>query len=272
MARTSLGLAADRCEITRYLLDILSSCQPKLVNRPSCCGDTAPREGGHRLLGPAHPSTMAALAAPCTAGSISFSRSVSSTQSLTASVTLPSPYGLAIRGCCQHCRVHSGRQGRGLIKCRCVVAGRSHCRAAKSSDAGRGGSRGGELALPLPACASLQAGRAPHEPSRRTSVCKQLMLVSDDVSGCGSDACMHAVVHLTTARALTTGLGLPCPPSSQTLQAGTASACCVQLRFARFGRKGVPFYRLVAIDSRAQRDGKPIEVGAAAALPSIAAV
>lgn len=54
--------------------------------------------------------------------------------------------------------------------------------------------------------------------------------------------------------------------------AETASACCVQLRFARFGRKGVPFYRLVAIDSRAQRDGKPIEVRAAAALPSIAAV
>lgn len=98
------------------------------------------------------------------------------------------------------------------------------------------------------------------------------MMVSDDAFGCGSDACMHAAVQFTTARALTTGLGQPCPPSSQRLQAETASACCVQLRFARFGRKGVPFYRLVAIDSRAQRDGKPIEVRAAAALPSIAAV
>ncbi len=89
-------------------LDILNSCQSKLVRRLSCCGDTAPRGGGHHLLGPAHPSTMAALAAPCTAGSISFSRSVSSTQSLTAPVTLPSPYGFAILGWCQHCRDYSG--------------------------------------------------------------------------------------------------------------------------------------------------------------------
>ena len=31
------------------------------------------------------------------------------------------------------------------------------------------------------------------------------------------------------------------------------------IRFARFGRKKLPFYRLVAIDSRARRDGKPLE-------------
>ena len=35
---------------------------------------------------------------------------------------------------------------------------------------------------------------------------------------------------------------------------------CVQLRFQRFGRKKQPFYRLVAIDSRVRRDGRPLEV------------
>lgn len=33
----------------------------------------------------------------------------------------------------------------------------------------------------------------------------------------------------------------------------------VALRFQRFGRKKMPFYRLVAIDSRDRRDGKPLE-------------
>ena len=37
-------------------------------------------------------------------------------------------------------------------------------------------------------------------------------------------------------------------------------AVCVQIRFQRRGRKKLPFYRIVAIDSRKQRDGKPIEV------------
>ena len=36
--------------------------------------------------------------------------------------------------------------------------------------------------------------------------------------------------------------------------------CCAQLRFQRFGRKKQPFYRLVAIDSRDRRDGRPLEV------------
>ncbi len=36
--------------------------------------------------------------------------------------------------------------------------------------------------------------------------------------------------------------------------------CAQQIRFARFGRKYRPFYRLVAIDSRARRDGRPLEV------------
>lgn len=34
----------------------------------------------------------------------------------------------------------------------------------------------------------------------------------------------------------------------------------VQIRFTRFGRKKVPFYRIIAIDSRSRRDGLPIEV------------
>lgn len=33
----------------------------------------------------------------------------------------------------------------------------------------------------------------------------------------------------------------------------------VAIRFQRYGRKKAPFYRLVAIDSRTRRDGKPIE-------------
>jgi hypothetical protein len=33
----------------------------------------------------------------------------------------------------------------------------------------------------------------------------------------------------------------------------------VRLRFARFGRKDRPFYRIVAIDSRKARDAQPLE-------------
>ncbi|BDA50450.1 probable 30S ribosomal protein S16 [Coccomyxa sp. Obi] len=33
----------------------------------------------------------------------------------------------------------------------------------------------------------------------------------------------------------------------------------VAIRFQRFGRKKSPFYRLVAIDSRSRRDGRPLE-------------
>lgn len=33
----------------------------------------------------------------------------------------------------------------------------------------------------------------------------------------------------------------------------------VALRFQRFGRKKLPFYRLVAIDSKDRRDGEPLE-------------
>ena len=38
------------------------------------------------------------------------------------------------------------------------------------------------------------------------------------------------------------------------------TAGLVQIRFQRRGRKKLPFYRIVAIDTRKQRDGKPIEV------------
>eukprot|EP00884_Botryococcus_braunii_P010730 jgi/Botrbrau1/19659/Bobra.0003s0023.1 len=33
----------------------------------------------------------------------------------------------------------------------------------------------------------------------------------------------------------------------------------VAIRFQRFGRKQRPFYRIVAIDSRSRRDGRPLE-------------
>lgn len=34
----------------------------------------------------------------------------------------------------------------------------------------------------------------------------------------------------------------------------------VKIRLARVGKKSVPFYRIVAIDSRSARDGKTLEV------------
>ncbi len=34
---------------------------------------------------------------------------------------------------------------------------------------------------------------------------------------------------------------------------------CPQIRFTRMGRKKLPFYRIVAVDSRVRRDGAPLE-------------
>ena len=34
----------------------------------------------------------------------------------------------------------------------------------------------------------------------------------------------------------------------------------VKLRLSRIGRKHLPYYRIVAIDSRKARDGRPIEI------------
>lgn len=34
----------------------------------------------------------------------------------------------------------------------------------------------------------------------------------------------------------------------------------LQIRFTRLGRKKLPFYRIVAVDSRKRRDGRPLEV------------
>ena len=36
-----------------------------------------------------------------------------------------------------------------------------------------------------------------------------------------------------------------------------------QIRFTRRGRTKLPFYRIIAIDSRERRDGLPLEVGTA---------
>ena len=41
----------------------------------------------------------------------------------------------------------------------------------------------------------------------------------------------------------------------------------LQIRFQRLGRKKLPFYRIVAIDSKRRRDGIPIEVRAYARSP-----
>ncbi|KAI3438469.1 hypothetical protein D9Q98_000898 [Chlorella vulgaris] len=52
----------------------------------------------------------------------------------------------------------------------------------------------------------------------------------------------------------------------QTLQAPTRCPAAmplvenrVAIRFTRVGRKKLPFYRIVAVDSRVRRDGKPLE-------------
>lgn len=62
---------------------------------------------------------------------------------------------------------------------------------------------------------------------------------------------------------------------SQPSSAGSPAdkfCCLLQIRFTRFGRKKVPFYRIIAIDSRERRDGLPIEVSGvlpAGALPDL---
>ncbi|KAK9846463.1 hypothetical protein WJX81_004451 [Elliptochloris bilobata] len=57
--------------------------------------------------------------------------------------------------------------------------------------------------------------------------------------------------------------GCFCSPKAWTAVAGRPSMLLVEnrvaLRFQRFGRKKQPFYRLVAIDSRVRRDGRPLE-------------
>lgn len=56
-------------------------------------------------------------------------------------------------------------------------------------------------------------------------------------------------------------------PDSQTAQLVLLPSIvlsALQLRFSRRGRKKLPFYRLVAVDSRKRRDGRPLEVGCAA--------
>jgi small subunit ribosomal protein S16 len=39
----------------------------------------------------------------------------------------------------------------------------------------------------------------------------------------------------------------------------SAAAPSPQIRFTRMGRKKLPFYRIIAVDSRVRRDGKPLE-------------
>jgi small subunit ribosomal protein S16 len=81
---------------------------------------------------------------------------------------------------------------------------------------------------------------------------------------CARSVCELA--RLAPCRNLTPPRPRP-PPRPQAPRAAAAAApraallveARVAIRFARFGRKKLPFYRLVAIDSRARRDGKPLE-------------
>ena len=43
---------------------------------------------------------------------------------------------------------------------------------------------------------------------------------------------------------------------------------CLQIRFTRRGRKQLPFYRVIAIDHREKRDGRPLEARFGAAQPA----
>ncbi|KAK9917731.1 hypothetical protein WJX75_007626 [Coccomyxa subellipsoidea] len=52
----------------------------------------------------------------------------------------------------------------------------------------------------------------------------------------------------------------PVPQRAYLRQATLQIENRVAIRFQRFGRKKKPFYRLVAIDSRSRRDGRPLEV------------
>lgn len=63
-------------------------------------------------------------------------------------------------------------------------------------------------------------------------------------------------------------LGLHAPQQGRRMPAPSAgtdpgSSCMLsQIRFTRRGRNKLPFYRIIAIDSRARRDGRPLEVRA----------
>ena len=50
----------------------------------------------------------------------------------------------------------------------------------------------------------------------------------------------------------------PCPPTLLPLPPPPAPPP-PQIRFTRMGRKKLPFYRIIAVDSRVRRDGKPLE-------------
>eukprot|EP00891_Asterochloris_glomerata_P004329 jgi/Astpho2/4329/Aster-07418 len=62
--------------------------------------------------------------------------------------------------------------------------------------------------------------------------------------------------NIACTRGLTAQRQVPCPERSARMPVVENR---VAIRFQRRGRKKLPFYRIVAIDTRKQRDGKPIE-------------
>lgn len=69
----------------------------------------------------------------------------------------------------------------------------------------------------------------------------------------GSLTFKRTVSSTQSLTASTSRVIVPRQPCMQPVEARVA------IRFTRFGRKKVPFYRIIAIDSRSRRDGLPIE-------------
>jgi small subunit ribosomal protein S16 len=57
----------------------------------------------------------------------------------------------------------------------------------------------------------------------------------------------------------TEGLTARAAPMRAARMTVVSPECMVRIRFQRFGRKKAPFYRIVAIDRKDRRDGRPLE-------------
>mmetsp|Transcript_7244 Transcript_7244/g.9795 ORF Transcript_7244/g.9795 Transcript_7244/m.9795 type:complete len:124 (+) Transcript_7244:91-462(+) len=66
------------------------------------------------------------------------------------------------------------------------------------------------------------------------------------------------VVGFSSSISSTNGLERKASPAPLARKNVTTEAM-VRIRFTRVGRKHSPFYRIVAIDQRRQRDGKPLQ-------------
>lgn len=179
----------------------------------------------------------------CSASSISFKSSVGTTQALRATVRGPA------LSCPPPCTAALRRWGaqRARIPLPCTQAARA---APRSSI--------------MPLVENRVAVSGGRWRRRESSCCPLLPCL---VPAALLQACMHAgalgqqaapsrpagLTHVC-ARALAPARRRPRPRLCSSL-----ARLPVQIRFTRVGRKKLPFYRIVAVDSRVRRDGKPLE-------------